>query len=186
VAAPALLHALGVRGTLALLGGGLTVLTVAHVRRFVRLDAALPPPGQEVELLRRLAMFAPLPLAVIELLATELVPHEFPAGTAAICEGDVGDLFYLVVAGSAAVSVQGSPRPPLGPGECFGEIALLRDIPRTATVVADSPLRTMALDRESFLVAVAANTGTRAAADALAAERLAADPGGSDAGQDAG
>jgi MFS family permease len=190
VAAPVLLHVLGVRGTLALLGGGLTLLTLAHVRRFVRLDAFLPPPGQEVELLRRLAMFARLPLAVIELLATELVPHEFPAGTVAIREGDAGDLFYLVVAGSAAVSVQGNPRSPLGPGDCFGEIALLRDIPRTATVVADSPLRTLALDRESFLVAVAANTGTRAAADALAAERLAADSGGerggSDAGQDAG
>ena len=86
--------------------------------------------------------------------------------------------------------MQGNPRPPLGPGDCFGEIALLRDIPRTATVVADEPLRTLALDRESSLVAVAANTGTRAAADALATERLAADPpgghGGSDAGQDAG
>jgi len=190
VAAPALLHALGVRGTLALLGGGLTILTLTHARRFVRLDAALPPPGQEVELLRRLAMFARLPLAVIELLATDLVPHEFPAGTAAIREGDAGDLFYLVVSGSAAVSVQGNPRPSLGPGDCFGEIALLRDIPRTATVVADSPLCTLALDRESFLVAVAVNTGTRAAADALAAERLAADspgePDGSDARQDAG
>ncbi|MGH3258391.1 MAG: cyclic nucleotide-binding domain-containing protein [Streptosporangiaceae bacterium] len=127
---------------------------------------------------------------MIELLATELVPHEFPAGTVAIREGDAGDLFYLVVAGSAAVSVQGTLRPPLGPGDCFGEIALLRDIPRTATVVADEPLRTLALDRESFLVAIAANTGTRTAADALAAERLAADPvgeqGESDAGQDAG
>jgi MFS family permease len=214
VAAPALLHALGVRGTLALLGGGLTVLGLAQLRRFVRLDAEMPAPGQELQLLRRLAMFAQLPLAVIELLATELVPHEFPAGTVAIREGDAGNLFYLVVAGSAAVSVQGNPRPPLGPGDCFGEIALLRDIPRTATVVADEPLRTLALDRESFLVAVAANSGTRVAADTLAAERLAADsageaghagetdgsgqadragqtarpgePAGSDAGQDAG
>jgi len=190
VAAPAFLHALGVRGTLAVLGGGLTVLTLAHVQRFVRLDAALPPPGEEVGLLRRLAMFAPLPLAVIELLATELVPHEFPSGAVAIREGDAGDLFYLVVAGSAAVTVQGNPRPPLRPGDCFGEIALLRDIPRTATVVADEPLSTLALDRESFLVAVAANAGSRAAADALATERLAADSAGdraeSDAGQDAG
>ncbi|HEY6296976.1 MAG TPA: cyclic nucleotide-binding domain-containing protein, partial [Streptosporangiaceae bacterium] len=110
--------------------------------------------------------------------------------------GEHGDLFYLVVEGTAAVSVQGTPRPPLGPGDCFGEIALLRDIPRTATVTADEPLRTLALDRESFLVAVAANAGSRVAADTLAAERLAADlageagrageAGGSDAGQDAG
>ena len=87
VAAPLLLHAFNVRGTLALMGGGLTALAVAHVRRFIRFDAAMPAPGQEVELLRRLAMFEPLPLAVIELLATDLEPHEFPAGTPAVREG---------------------------------------------------------------------------------------------------
>ena len=84
VVAPALLHSRGVRGTLALLGGGLTVLALAHVRRFVRLDKTMPAPGQEVGLLRRQAMFAPLPLAVIELLASDLQPHEFPAGTVAV------------------------------------------------------------------------------------------------------
>ncbi len=74
------------------------------------------------------------------------------------------------------VSVQGKPRPPLGPGDCFGEIALLRGIPRTATVVAGEPLRTMALDREAFLVAITGNSLSSAAADALVTERLAADP----------
>jgi predicted MFS family arabinose efflux permease len=196
VAAPALLHVLGIRGTLALLGSGLAVLALAHARRFARLDAAMPAPGPELELLRRLAIFAPLPLAVIELVDTELVPREFGAGTVAIREGDAGDLFYLVVEGSATVSVRGEPRPPLGPGDCFGEIALLHDIPRTATVVADEPLRTLALDREAFLVAVTANSLSRAAADSLATQRLGVEPpgeagppgesGGSDAGQDAG
>jgi hypothetical protein len=176
VAAPALLHSLGVRGTLALLGGGLTVLALPHVRRFVRLDKAMPAPGQEVEMLRRLAMFAPLPLAVIELLASDLQPHEFPAGTVAVREGEIGELFHLIVAGSAAVSVQGKPRPPLAPGDCFGEIALLRGIPRTATVVAGEPLRTLSLDREAFLVAITGNSLSSAAADALVTERLTADP----------
>jgi len=175
VAAPALLRAFGVRGTLTLLGGGLTVLTLVHVRRFVRLDKAMPAPGQEVELLRRLAMFAPLPLAVIELLASDLQPHEFPAGTVAMREGEVGELFHVIVAGSAAVSVGGKPRPPLAPGDCFGEIALLRGIPRTATVVADQPLRTLALDRETFMVAITGNSMSSAAADALVTQRLAAD-----------
>jgi len=185
VAAPLLLHALGVRGTLGLLGGALTVLALAHVRRFVRLDMAMPAPGEEVGLLRRVAMFAPLPLAVIELLATNLQPHEFPPGTAAVREGEAGDLFYLIVAGSATVNVGGKSGPSLGAGDCFGEIALLRDIPRVATVVADQPLRTLALEREAFLVAIASNSMSSAAADALVAQRLIentpADPDGGSA-----
>jgi MFS family permease len=172
VAAPLLLHTLGVRGTLGLLGGGLTVLTGAHVRRFARFDMTMPAPGEEVGLLRRLAMFAPLPLAVIELLATDLKPHDFAPGTVAVREGEAGDLFYLIVAGSATVNVGGKPGPSLGAGDCFGEIALLRNIPRVATVVADQSLRTLALEREAFLVAIASNSMSGAAADALVDQRL--------------
>jgi CRP-like cAMP-binding protein len=69
----------------------------------------MPPAGEEVELLRRMAMFAPLPLAVIELLAADLEPHEFAPGTAAVREGESGDLIYLIVAGSATVNVGESP-----------------------------------------------------------------------------
>jgi MFS family permease len=175
VAAPVLLHVLGVRMTLAVLGGSLTVLALLHTGRFVRLDKTMPAPGEEVEVLRRLAIFAPLPLAVIELLATDLQPHEFPAGTVVVREGETGELFYLIVAGSAAVSVRGKPRPPLAPGDCFGEIALLRGIPRTATVLADQALRTLTLDREAFLVAVTGNSMSSAATDELVTQRLTAD-----------
>ena len=94
----------------------------------------------------------------------------------AVREGEVGDLFHVIVTGSAAVSVRGAPRPPLAPGDCFGEIALLRGIPRTATVVADQSLRTLALDRETFLVAVTGNRVSSAEADALVTRRLGADP----------
>jgi hypothetical protein len=176
IAAPPLLHALGVRGTLALLGGGLAGLALAHAVRFARLDNAMPAPGPAVGLLRHLAMFAPLPLAVTELLAAALQPRQYPVGAAVIREGEAGDLFHLIVEGSAAVTVRGAPRPPLGRGDCFGEIALLRDVPRTATITALEPLRTLALGRAEFLTAVMANPTSTAAADALAARRLAADP----------
>lgn len=176
IAAPFLLSALGVRATLALLGGGLAALALAHVRRFVRTDRAMPGPAAEVDLLRRLPIFTPLPLAVIELLSTELQPHEFAAGTPVICEGEAGDDFHLITAGTAAVSVRGQPRPPLARGDCFGEIALLRDVPRTATVVAHEQLRTLALDREVFLAAVTGNGVSSGAAESLAGQRLAGDP----------
>jgi predicted MFS family arabinose efflux permease len=175
---PALLHAFGVRGTLALLGGGLAGLAVAHAVRFMRLDRAVPAPGPEVGLFRNLPMFAPLPLAVTELLATEIEPRQFPAGAVVTREGEPGDHFYLIVDGAAAVSVRGAPKPTLQRGDCFGEIALLRDIPRTATVTAEQPLQTLALGREEFLTAVTGNTTSAAAADALAAQRLSTDPPG--------
>jgi hypothetical protein len=172
---PPLLHVIGVRGTLALLGGGLAGLALAHAVRFRRLDHAMPAPGPEVELLRNLPMFAPLPLAATELLAAEIEPRQFPVGAVVMREGDAGDQFHLIVGGSAAVSVQGAPRPSLQPGDCFGEIALLRDIPRTATVTAEKPLRTLALGREEFLTAVTGNSTSMAAADALAVQRLSTD-----------
>jgi MFS family permease len=177
---PLLLDAFGTRGTLALLGGGLTGLALAHAARFRRVDRALPEPDLEAGLLYDLPMFAPLPLAVADLLAAEVKPREFPAGEVVIREGELGDLFYVITDGSAAVSVRGAPRPSLGRGECFGEIALLRDIPRTATVTAEQPLHTLTLTREEFLTAVTGNSTSMAAADALAAQRLSTDPPGRD------
>jgi hypothetical protein len=169
---PVLLHVFGVRGTLVLLGGGLAGLALAHAVRFRRLDRAMPSPGPEVGVLQDLPMFAPLPLALTELLAAEIEPRQFPAGAVVMREGEAGDHFHLIVEGSAAVSVQGAPRPSLHRGDCFGEIALLRDVPRTATVTAKQPLRTLALGREEFLTAVTGNRTSAAAADALAARRL--------------
>ena len=173
---PLLLHVFGVRGTLALLGGGLAGLALAHAARFRRLDRAMRAPGPETGLLQDLPMFAPLPLARIELLAAETEPRQFPADAVLIREGEPGDHFHLIVDGSAAVSVHGAPQPALQRGDCFGEIALLRDIPRTATITADQPLRTLALGREEFLTAVTGNSMSKAAADALVAERLSTDP----------
>jgi Cyclic nucleotide-binding domain/Major Facilitator Superfamily len=175
---PPLLDAVGTRGTLALLGGGLAGLALAHAVRFGRLDRTMPAPDPEAGLLYNLPMFAPLPLAVTDLLAAEVEPRRFPAGAVVMREGESGDSFYLITGGSAAVSVHGAPRPSLGRGDCFGEIALLRDVPRTATVTAEQPLRTLALDREEFLTAVTGNSTSMAAADALVAQRLAADPPG--------
>jgi hypothetical protein len=173
---PLLLNVFGVRGTLALLGGGLTALALAHAARFRRLDRAMPPPDPETGLLQNLPMFTPLPLARIELLAAETEPHRFPAGEVLIREGEPGDHFHLIVEGSAAVSVHGVARPALQRGDCFGEIALLRDVPRTATITAEQLLRTLALGREEFLTAVTGNSMSQAAADALVAKRLSTDP----------
>ena len=109
---PLLLHAVGVRGTLALLGGGLAGLALVHAVRFRRLDRAMPAPGPDAGLLGSLPMFAPLPLAVTDLLAAEIEPRQFPAGAVVMREGEVGDHFHLIVDGAAAVSVHGAPGRP--------------------------------------------------------------------------
>jgi hypothetical protein len=176
VAAPTLLDAFDMRGTLVLLGLGLTGLTIAHARRFARIDRTMPQPGKEVDLLRGLPIFAPLPLAVVELLSTDLRPHRFPPGTIVMREGDPGEEFHIIASGSASVMVRGAPRPPLGPGDCFGEIALLRDVPRTATITAIEELRTLALAREEFLAAATGNTASSLAAESLVTQRLGQDP----------
>src|SRR6516162_145672 len=173
---PLLLNLFGVRGTLALLGGGLAVLALAHAARFRRLDRAMPAPGPETGLLQNLPMFSPLPLARTELLEAEIEPRQFRAGAVVIREGEAGHEFHLIVEGSAAVSARGAPLALLQRGDCFGEIALLRDTPRIATVTAEQPLRTLALGRKEFLTAVTGNSVSKAAADALVAQRLSAHP----------
>lgn len=176
-AAPLLLDALGMRGALAVLGAALALLALAYAPRFASLDRTMPAPGPEAGLLQRLSIFSPLPLAVTEILASQLQPHRYPPGATVMREGEPGEDFHLVIDGSAAVSVGGTRRPSLVRGDCFGEIALLRNVPRTATVTAEQTLRTLALSREAFLTAVTGDRASSAAANALITLRIEARPG---------
>jgi CRP-like cAMP-binding protein len=85
-------------------------------------------------------------------LARVFVPT---AGTDVVRQGDEGDLFYIVVSGSADVLVNGYVVGAVSRGDSFGERALLRDVPRMATVRSLGPMRLLALSRENFLAAVA-------------------------------
>ena len=89
-----------------------------------------------------------------------------------IKEGDSGHEFFVIVEGTADVERGGKKIAKLGPGDFFGEIALLRDVPRTATVRAVSPSELFALDRDDFLAALT-HSAVRAAGESVAEERLA-------------
>jgi CRP-like cAMP-binding protein len=117
-------------------------------------------------------MFAPLSLAAKERLATKLVPLDLPAGATIIRAGDAGDRFYLVDSGTVSIGLEDGERES-GPGDYFGEIALLRDIPRTATVTAASATRLYALERADFLAAVTGHALAEAAAHDVVGVRLA-------------
>ncbi len=175
VAAPVLVAELGTRAVLAVMGVILVVLAVAYALRFAHIDRTTAPPGREIDLLRGLPMFASLPLVVVEQLAASLEKHEYAPGEVVMREGERGDRFHIVVEGTAGVTVRGTPRPPLRPGDGFGEIALLRDVPRTATVSATERLHTLSLSRSEFLAAVTGNRVSAGFAHSLADERLAAD-----------
>jgi CRP-like cAMP-binding protein len=97
---------------------------------------------------------------------------EVGSGKVLIRQGDVGDLFYVIVQGEAEVIRDGKHLRNLGPGAYVGEIALLRDVPRTATVVAKTPLRLLALQREPFLLAVTGHPQSVRVANAVADARL--------------
>lgn len=173
IAAPLLVNWLGLRATLAVLGAALLLLAAAHLSRFARIDRTLPGPPPEIGLLRQLPMFAALPVVTVEQLAADLERQTFASGDTVVREGQPGERFYLIIDGHALVSVGGNLVPRLGPGDGFGEIALLRDVPRTASVVADGLLHTVALSREQFLSAVLGNRISTSYAESLAQQRLA-------------
>jgi CRP-like cAMP-binding protein len=128
---------------------------------------------RELAMVRRIGMFAPLPVYVQERLAARAVLGRAAAGEHVVVEGDPGHCFYMVESGELVVMGQGRELNRLGPGDGFGEIALLHDIPRTATVTASSDVVLFVLDREPFLEALAGQSAAYALAREVADERFA-------------
>jgi CRP-like cAMP-binding protein len=122
--------------------------------------------------LRRLPLFAPLRAPELEALARAVRPVAATAGDVVIHEGEPGDFFYVIADGAVDVSKRGTSVAELRRGDCFGEIALLRDVPRTATVTAKTDVQLDALDKTSFLSAVTGHDPSARAADALVHARL--------------
>jgi MFS family permease len=171
IATPLLVRELGARAAFVIVGFLLPVLTIAGFRRMRALDAKAAPSRQQL-LVDDVPMFTPLSLAAKERLATKLVPLDVPAGETVVRAGDVGDRFYIVDSGTVRIGL-GNGEKDSGAGEYFGEIALLRDVPRTATVTAATETRLYALERADFLAAVTGHALAEAAAEEVVDTRLA-------------
>jgi predicted MFS family arabinose efflux permease len=176
VLAPVVIHLLGVKGALIAVGAALPLVALWRWYPLSRLEAGVPVPVGPFNAIRKLSMFSPLPLAMIENVSRLLDEISVPAGTTVIHEGDHGDRFYVVVEGLLDVTCERGAFPSVGAGEFFGEIALLHDVPRTATVTARDDSVLLALDRESFLLAVAGHAYSTRSVGRVAAERLARVP----------
>lgn len=136
-------------------------------------DAASAAPGPALDLLRGLPMFAPLPVVAIERLALDARAVHVAAGGAVFRQGDPGDAFYVVAGGAVDVAVDGAAVSRLDAGESFGEIALLRDSPRTATATARESTDLWAVERDDFLAAVTSHAVAGQAAEHVVVSRLA-------------
>lgn len=175
--APAVVNAIEIEGALIATGAFLVVLVGLFWPKLSRIDAAAAPPERsELRILASVPIFNPLPGASLEHLAGRLVPLRLDPGTVIVREGDAGDRFYIVVEGEVEISEGGKTLSTLGEGGYFGEIALLRDLPRTATVVAKTPVVLYGLDREDFLAAVTSHATSAQAAEDIVSARLAGVP----------
>jgi hypothetical protein len=166
---PALIAAFGARAAIVCVGSVLPLVAAVSAHRLLTIDRAAAAPVVEIGLLRTMPMFAPLGAPALEGLAHALLPLHCPSGEVIVREGDHGDRFYVVADGELSVSVGR----PLHRGDCFGEIALVRDIPRTATVTATTDVQLYALPKDSFLEAITSHPAAHAETERVVEERLA-------------
>ena len=171
---PLLINAWGTRGTLIATGLLPVVLAAVFLPRLTAIDGKISAPGPDLALLRQVSFFRPLPFAIVEHLASELRPATYEPGDVIIREGEPGDRFYIIAAGQAYATKDGKQLREMEAGESFGEIALLRRIPRTATVTARSRLEARTLARDEFLAAVTGSPESAENAEEVISTRLQA------------
>jgi hypothetical protein len=164
--------AFGVQGALGLAGAILPILAVATWPRISALDRRPLVAEREAAALRANALFAPLPLTSIDRLAEAARPVRYAQGEVLMRQGDPGDTYLQITDGTVAIEVDGRQVSTCGPGDGIGEIALLREVPRTATAIATTAVAGYVLACEDFLAAIA-GPASASVAQATIEERLA-------------
>ena len=170
IAAPVVVAAVGPRAAFVLVGTLLPMVTLLCWSRLRAIDREVLAPAAELAVVSGVPLFEPLSLVAKEHLAGRLTRVHAEPGEIVVRAGDTGDRFYIVDSGELEVT-NGAQATAHG-GDFFGEIALLRDVPRTATVRAISASELFALDRDDFLAALT-HSAVRAAGETVAEARLA-------------
>jgi Cyclic nucleotide-binding domain len=172
IVAPALISSVGIRTALIITGAVIPVVTIPAFGMLAHVDRTLTVPTAELDRLRAIPMFAPLPAPTLESLASSLDRIQIGAGEPVFHQGDHGDRFYIIDTGEIEIEIDGREANVLGPGDSFGEIALLRDVTRTATVRARKETQLFALERDAFLGAVTGHAASSEAAEGVVVARL--------------
>jgi hypothetical protein len=157
VIAPALVDAVGLRTSLALTGLVLPLIALAALAGVRSIDARTQPPAEAIDALLGLELLRVLPPITIEKLAARCQIVDAEAGATIVTEGERADCFYVILHGSADVLKQSVQINRLGPGDHFGEIALLAGSVRTATVRCTDHTRLLTVSGASFVDAVTGN-----------------------------
>ena len=165
---PLLVVAVGNRGAVIGVAAVLPAVVVLARRAVMRLDEGAVIPVVEIALLRSVPLFRDLPAPALEGIAHSLVRYELPTGSAVIREGEAGDDFVVIAEGTVEVTQGGERLRVLQRGDGAGEVALLRDVPRTASVTTLTPAVLYRLPRQPFLAAVNAHVPTQRRADETA------------------
>jgi len=154
----------------------LALLLVAGLwRRIQKVDASATVPQVEIQLLRSISIFAALPAPSLEGIARDLEMLTVSQGTVVIKEGDRGDRYYAIAEGELAVSRESQFLQMVSRGDGFGEIALIRDVPRQATVTAATDASLYTLERELFVQAVTGHATAISAVDRVISRHLGDD-----------
>ncbi len=171
-----LINSLGVTTTLAIVAGATVLITAVTWPQLRRADVLSADDTAKLAVIRASSVLAPLPALALEQLARAATRVAAPAGAEVIRQGDPGDRFYMIASGTADVSVDGRPVATLGPGDSFGEIALLHDVPRLITVTAREDLDLVVVDRAEFLDALSSDPGAVGPVGGIAGARAATPP----------
>jgi predicted MFS family arabinose efflux permease len=172
---PVLVVSFGIQGALLATGAILPLVALAAIRALRRLDSRAVVPGPVFDLLNAVPFLSVLPLRTLERLSRSAGRSSVDAGLPVVRQGDPGDRYFVIEHGSARVEVSGAYARSLGPGDGFGEIALLEDSPRTATVTALADLALVWLERDEFLSALTSNAPALEGARWRASDRLRSD-----------
>jgi hypothetical protein len=172
IAVPGLIALVGIQGALIAIGALLPAFALLRWGALRSLEIGAPVEEQHFSLLRDNRIFAPLPLDTLERLCHSLVAVAADPGEEIIIQGDHGDRFYLIESGEVEVVQDGTFRCAQSAGEAFGEIALLRDVARTATVRATCRTTLLALERDHFISAVTGHHRSQEVAGMVVSERL--------------
>jgi Cyclic nucleotide-binding domain len=171
VLVPIVIAVVDIRGALLVTGAIVPVVVVLRLRPLLAADASATIPTVRIALLRSLAIFRSLPVPALEGVAQNASDVSVPAGQTIVRFGEAGDCYYAIADGTVEVSRNGVLLNTLGRGDGFGEIALVDDVPRTATVTTRTDTRLLVIDRERFLVALTGHAPTRERVERIATER---------------